>query len=130
MKTKTANIQNFTLSIFLILFLTLTLNTNIKSQSKMDTITINTSAQCSMCKERIEKALAYEKGVKSSNLDMTTKAVTVVYDTRKSSADKIRKAISNTGYDADNITANQAAYDKLPACCKKPDDPNAAPHMH
>jgi len=130
MKTKTLNIKKFQLSIFLILFLSLTFNNNINSQSKMDTIIINTSAQCSMCKERIEKNLAYEKGVKSSGLDLKTKAVTVVYDTRKTDAEKIRKAISDIGYDADNVPADQAAYDKLPACCKKPDDPNAAPHSH
>lgn len=89
-----------------------------KAQSS-DTLKIQTSAQCEMCKERIETALAYEKGVVSSNLDMNSKIVTVVYKPAKTNADKIKTAISQVGYDADNVTADPKAYSKLPACCKK-----------
>ncbi|MEQ8715746.1 MAG: MerP protein, partial [Cyclobacteriaceae bacterium] len=40
-------------------------------------ISIKTSAICEMCKEAIEYDLAYEKGVKSSDLDLENKVVTV-----------------------------------------------------
>lgn len=80
---------------------------------------IKTSAVCDMCKETIEKAMAYEKGVKDSKLDVESKVLTVKYDPKKTDLAKIRIAISNSGYDADTIPANPKAYDKLDACCKK-----------
>ena len=86
---------------------------------KTDKVEIQTSAQCSMCKDRIEKDMAYTKGVKSVNLDLDTKIVTIEYRTEKTDPDKLREAISKIGYDADDVTADLKAYEKLPACCKK-----------
>jgi periplasmic mercuric ion binding protein len=82
-------------------------------------ISITTSAQCEMCKERIEKALNETPGIKMANLDVETKVVKVVFNSNKISADQIRQAIANTGYDADNVGANEKAYGTLPTCCKK-----------
>ena len=88
-------------------------------RKKLDTIEIKTSAVCGMCKERIEVCLAYEKGVKSSVLDVETKVATVVYNPDRTSPAQLRQALSKLGYDADTIPANQVAYNKLPVCCKK-----------
>jgi periplasmic mercuric ion binding protein len=88
-------------------------------QKKADTVEIKTSAVCGMCKERIEGCLAYEKGVKSSTLDVETKIATIVYNPAKTSPVQLRQTLSKLGYDADTIPANQAAYAKLPACCRK-----------
>ncbi len=83
------------------------------------TIQIKTSAVCDMCKETLEKAMAYEKGVKDSNLDVDSKMLTVKFDTRKTSAEKIKKAITMCGYDADEMPADPKAYANLNPCCKK-----------
>ncbi len=83
------------------------------------TITIKTSAVCDMCKSTIEKAMAYEKGVKSSSLDVDSKLLTVVFDTRKTDANKLKKAVTEVGYDADELPAQERAYNKLDDCCKK-----------
>lgn len=83
------------------------------------TIQIKTSAVCDMCKETLEKAMAYEKGVKDSNLDVDSKILTVKFDTRKTSAEKIKKAVTMTGYDADEMPADPKAYANLNPCCKK-----------
>ena len=80
---------------------------------------IKTSAICKTCKKTIEEALAFEKGVKKSDLDVKSKIVTVTYNKNKTTPDKIRKAISNSGYDADDILANPKAYKNLENCCKK-----------
>ncbi len=105
-----------------ILFLFLMGNMDLSAQKKIQSITIQTSAQCEMCKEAIEKALAYEKGVVSSDLNMETKKVSVQYKSKKTCPEKIRKALSEIGYDADDVMANKKAYSKLPNCCKKPGD--------
>lgn len=100
------------------------------ADGKFDTIMIKTSSQCDMCKERIEEALAFEKGVKKSELNVETQICTVTYKKGKTSPEKIRVAISKVGYDADDVPADPKAYSKLDACCKKPDDPEAVPHKH
>ncbi len=90
-----------------------------KEVKKTEEIKIKVSSQCNTCKETIEKALYFEKGVKSSNLDIKNKEVTVVYNPAKTTADKIRLAISKVGYDADDVKADEVAYHKLPKCCQK-----------
>lgn len=80
---------------------------------------VKTSAVCDMCKETIEKYVAFEKGVKKSNLDVESKILTVTYNPTKTTPEKIRLAVSKSGYDADDVAANPKAYKKLAACCKK-----------
>jgi copper chaperone CopZ len=80
---------------------------------------IKTSAVCDMCKETLEKAMAYEKGVKKSDLHVDSKILTVTFDPKKTSLDKIRVAITKTGYDADNLQADKNAYENIDPCCKK-----------
>ena len=86
---------------------------------KSDTISIKTSVVCGMCKERVEKNLAYEKGIRDVDVNLETKLVFVRFDPRKTNPSEIRKKISGLGYDADEVEADSAAYEKLPACCKK-----------
>jgi mercuric ion binding protein len=92
---------------------------NAPKKEGIELLKIKTSAVCDMCKETIEKAMAYEKGVKESNLDVDSKVLTVRYDPRKTNPDKIRKAVTAAGYDADALPAEKRAYDNLNACCKK-----------
>lgn len=93
------------------------------SQTKKDNSVIKvefqTSAQCNDCKERIEKGMAFEKGVKFVELDNDTKIVTIKYKAGKTNEDKLKTAISKIGYDADDVKADPKAYAKLPACCQK-----------
>ncbi len=91
----------------------------VKNTKKIQKIEIQTSAQCTICKARIEKDMAFEKGVKSVDLDLETKFLTVEYRTDKTDPDKLREAVSKIGYDADDVAADLKAYEKLPECCKK-----------
>ncbi len=89
-----------------------------QEKSKYDTLFIKTSAQCEMCKETIEEALAFTPGTKSYNLNLENKYVRVIYRPSKTDYYKICTAISKAGYNADSLKADQKAYNKLPACCK------------
>lgn len=89
-------------------------------KGKMDTVQIKTSAECEMCKSKVEGEVGKMKGVKSVSVDLATKMVTVVYNSSKTNPDKIRTVISNAGYDADSVPANNRAKSKLPKCCQKP----------
>jgi periplasmic mercuric ion binding protein len=104
----------------------------IAQDAKTSVIDIKVSSQCSMCKERIEKMLAFEKGIVNSNLDLETHTIKVTYKNKKTTPEAIKKAISLTGYDADDVAADSKAYAKLPDCCKKiedREDPHAG-HNH
>ena len=83
------------------------------------TAQFKTSAVCDMCKARIEKSLAYEKGVQSALLDVPSKVLTVTYRPDKTTPEALRTAVQKTGYDADELTAEARAYNRLPDCCKK-----------
>jgi copper chaperone CopZ len=89
------------------------------SQDKMSEVKIKTSAQCDMCKKRIEKALGLEKGIKSAVLDVDSKVLTVQYRTDKTDSRKVQQAVQSIGYDADALPADPKAYKKLPDCCQK-----------
>jgi cation transport ATPase len=95
-----------------------------QEQQKTDTISIQTSAVCGMCKERLESKMAFAKGVTSVELDNKTKVLTVTYRPEKTTPEKLKSAVTKIGYDADEMPADQKAYEKLPACCKK----DKAPH--
>jgi copper chaperone CopZ len=90
-------------------------------QKKPITVTINTpSVQCDMCKNKIEDYLKYEDGVTKVVVNPKQKKTVVTYLTDRTNLNNIKTAIANVGYDAEEIKATKDAYDKLPACCKKP----------
>lgn len=83
-------------------------------RQKTQTICIKTSAECAVCKKKIETLLSSEKatGIKKSNVDLE-KTVTVTYDSKKITKEKIRNVISDAGYDADTIPANNKALQQV-----------------
>jgi mercuric ion binding protein len=111
--------KNLTTILLISLFAFATTTLQAQKGKKTETIVIKTSAQCGMCKTTIEKAMAYEKGIISSNLNVETAELSVKYKVSKTTPDQIKKAISETGYDADDIEASQKAYANLPGCCQK-----------
>ena len=89
----------------------------------LQTVTISTpTVQCQMCKQRIEKYMIREDGVTKVDVDYKRKKTKVTYYAERTNIENIKTAIANVGYDADDITANEETYQKLPKCCKKPED--------
>ena len=89
-----------------------------QKQAKVETVVIQTSAECEMCEERIENGLNYMKGVVFAELDLKTMKVTVKYKTKITSTSAIKAKIASIGYQADDLAAEEKALDALPACCK------------
>ena len=92
---------------------------NAFAQKAFDEVSIKTSAVCEMCKKRIERDLSLTKGIQKATLNLDNKVVTVKYNPNKTDIAKIKNAISNIGYDADEVLANQKSHDALPECCQK-----------
>jgi copper chaperone CopZ len=72
-----------------------------------------------MCKETIEKQLAFTKGVTAAELDVKSSIVTVSFKPNRTTIEDIRAAINEVGYDADDSKATKDAYENLHECCKK-----------
>jgi mercuric ion binding protein len=96
-----------------------------KNVPKTETIVIKTKIYCDHCKAcescgaKFDKVLVFEKGIKMVTLDETAMTVTVMYNSKKTSPEEIRAAISKLGFDADDVKADPTAYDNLDGCCKK-----------
>lgn len=90
-----------------------------KGGKATEEVKIKTSAVCGMCKATLEKGLAYEKGVQKAVLDENTKILTITFSPEKTTVAKLKKAVNDLGYDADDQPATPRSYDKLDACCKK-----------
>ena len=96
-----------------------------QKQKTVETAVIKTAIYCDHCKvcetcgPKFEKTLLKEKGVQMVTLDEIAMTIKVVYNTKKTSLDAIRQAISKLGYDADNVKADAVAYEGLDGCCKK-----------
>lgn len=78
------------------------------------------TVQCDMCKDKIEKFLAHQYGITAVKVDVKKKTTTVNWITDRTNIEIIKTAIANAGYDADDVTADETAYKRLPKCCKKP----------
>jgi periplasmic mercuric ion binding protein len=114
------------LTLIFVLILGVVFGTSASKPSKQKEVKIKTSAQCDMCKERLERNLTLSKGVAEAVLNLDDKVVTVKYNPKKTDEATIKKIITETGYDADNLMCVQSAHDKLPSCCQK----DAEPHKH
>lgn len=109
----------------LLLFLTLAVSAVSLGQAKKgtQTVTIKTpTVQCESCKTRIENFISREEGVNKVVVDYKRKTTKITYITDRTNVENLKTAIANIGYDADDVTANQESYKKLPLCCKKPED--------
>lgn len=89
-----------------------------QESKKTSEIVILTSAECGTCKKILEEKLNYTKGIRYAELDVASKKLTVSYSTKKIDAEGIRKIISETGYDADDVPANPKSQNALPSCCQ------------
>ncbi len=106
--------------IAIVLISTVSVGLQAAEKQKSHVVTIQTSAICGSCKARLEKVLKDSEGVEEAVLNLNNKKVKIKYDPAKTNPDKLRAVIVNAGYNADNLTRNEEAYGKLPACCQKP----------
>ena len=105
-----------TLSLFAaILFSIFTTNTSNAQTTKTETIKV--WSNCGMCKTTIEKA-AKSEVAKKANWNEDSKELQISYAVAKTSSTKIQESIAKSGYDTQDFTAVQTAYDKLHGCCK------------
>lgn len=104
--------------LLLLLAFTVIFCANAQNKKDVQTIVIQTNGVCGKCQSLITESITSQEGIKECKYDAATSKVTVAYNPSKTTPDKIRQAISKTGYNADNMKADAAARAKLPACCR------------
>ena len=108
----------FMFSLFVLMF---TANTSISqtkaTADKYTKVVYSVSVHCESCKEKIGKALAYEKGVKSFSVDVEKKLVTVTFDAEKTNKETIAKVIEKLGYDV-KVAAGKEGCAEAAGCPK------------
>lgn len=97
----------------------ISVGTVVAQKNTIEEVKIKTSAQCDMCKTRIEEGLFTQKGVVEAKLEVATKTVTIKFRPNKTTVDQLKLYITSLGYDADELVAGQKAHDQLPGCCQK-----------
>lgn len=85
------------------------------------------TVQCEMCKKKIETYLNRYDGINTVNVNVKKKETTVKYITDRINEEEVKAAIANAGYDAGDVAANPDSYNRLPKCCKKPEDGGGKP---
>lgn len=104
----------------IVIFISFIFSLKLSAQSTVTTATLLVKGNCGECKERIENA-ADIKGVKVCKWNEDTKIATITYDSKKVTLEQIEKAIAKAGHETEKVTADSAAYKKLPSCCKYKD---------
>jgi copper chaperone CopZ len=94
----------------------------------VQTATIKTpNALCEACKTRIESYLRRYDGVTFIDVNFHKGETKVKYLSDRIDIEQIKTALSNLGYDADDVPANDDAYKRLPKTCKKFEDGGGHP---
>ncbi len=86
------------------------------AQANLEEVTFAVKGNCGSCKKRIEEALEI-KGVKTASWDTKSKMVTVVFNNKKTTIEKLHKAVAAAGHDTEQEKAPESVYKNLPDCC-------------
>lgn len=73
--------------------------------------------QCEACKNRVEQRLFKEDGITSVKADYRKHTVSVTYYKDRTNIENIKASLANLGYDADDVTADEA-FKLLPKTCQ------------
>ena len=94
------------------------------AEAKTVKTTFEVKGNCDMCQKRIEKAAMGVKGVTSARWNKKDGMLSLVYDNKQTTPEKVQKALAAVGHDTGKFKADNAVYDKLPGCCKYRDNAN------
>ncbi len=103
-----------------LLMLSVSTTATAKEKNRQTTV-FNVSIHCESCKEKIEKNIAFERGVKDLVVDVDAKTVTITYDTRKTRDEKLVEAFKKIGYEAAPKSTGSACGKKVDCMSKESD---------
>lgn len=87
--------------------------------AKNEKVVLNVSMHCEACQKKIEKNIAFEKGVKDLQVNLEKKQVTITFDDAKTNVDNLIAGFKKIGYIA-SVAEKTNAGEK--ACCAEKKD--------
>lgn len=78
-------------------------NAKNKKENKKQEVTYEVSMTCENCKKKIEKNIAFEKGVSDMKVNLTDKTVWLEFQTNKTDTTKLRTALEKLGYNVSQV---------------------------
>jgi copper chaperone CopZ len=95
------NVKIFVISFILMLSAGFTLEAQNKKDLKNDkeTVVFNVSMTCDNCRKRIEKNIAFEKGVVDMKVNLENKTVEIEFKNSQTTVEKLQAAIEKLGYE-------------------------------
>ena len=92
MKNITQNLKKALMAIAIILFTSAAFAQK-QEVKKVETVVFNVEMDCHGCANKIKKNLPFEKGVKDLKVDFDKQKVTLVYKTKATTKEALKKAI-------------------------------------
>ena len=92
MKNLTQNLKKALMAIAIIL-LTSAAFAQKQELKKIETVVFNVEMDCQGCVKKISKSMPFEKGVKDFKIDFDNQKVTLVYKTKATTKEALKKAI-------------------------------------
>jgi len=71
-----------------------------EKKNRKEQVVFDVSMTCENCKKKIEKNIAFEKGVSDMKVDLPTKTVMLEFNSSKTDVEKLQKAFEDLGYSA------------------------------
>jgi mercuric ion binding protein len=111
-------------TLLFVAFLFATQIVSAQKEANRQTVTIKTPSTCDHCKVcetcggKLEGQLGLAKGIQSVTYNDADQTTRVVYWTKKTTVEQIRKEISLLGFDADEVKADPNGYKQRDGCCK------------
>jgi copper chaperone CopZ len=117
MKTK-----NLILSFIMLFGITSVATAQDKKDNSKETVVFEVNIDCNNCKNKIEKNIPFEKGVKAMDIDMENKTVTITYDPKKTDIASLQEGFKKIGKEAKPVKGACCAKSgdgEKKACCKE-----------
>lgn len=98
---------------FLVLAVLLSAALAVNAQKKGEkTMVYKATLHCGSCKAKVEKNVAFEKGVKNLKVDMKAQTITVTFREDKNTAEGIKKAIEKQDVAVQSMEAKESGKAK------------------
>ena len=102
-----------------LLTLTFAANAQSKKDVKISEVKFTvTNLDCDNCKQKIEKNIPFDKGIKDVVVSLSDKTVVVKYDNTKTDVEKIQASLKKIGFEAE-VAKDVAAAKTASGCCPK-----------
>ena len=93
------NIKNIVLIILFNIITVTVVNAQSKKNNSNQKLLLNVPMHCETCQAKIEKNIAFEKGVKDMIIDVQLKTVEITFDTTKTNLKTLQAAFRKIGYE-------------------------------